>query len=169
MSETEIFLTTPEPGSPSQGPSFNPREYVRLLVSRWPLILLVTGLSVALSLVHFFVTPPQYRAETLLQIEQRSPLALRGDSNPYLEAWLTQKYYPTQYRLLRSRGFAERVVQRLNLARQLGLDSAGLDQSQSEVNDEVVLAKLALRLLGGIRVLPISGTELVTLDRKSVV
>ncbi len=164
MSETEILLTAPEPASPSQSPAFDAREYLHLIVSRWPLILLVTTLCVALALVHFFVTPPQYRAETLLQIEQRSPLALSDDSNPYLEAWLTQKYYPTQYRLLRSRGFAERVVQRLNLAPQLGLDSAGLDQSQAEVTDEVVLASLARRLLGGIRVDPIQGTELVTLS-----
>ncbi len=164
MSETEILLTAPEPASPSQSPAFDAREYLHLIVSRWPLILLVTTLCVALALVHFFVTPPQYRAETLLQIEQRSPLALSDDSNPYLQAWLTQKYYPTQYRLLRSRGFAERVVQRLNLAPQLGLDSPGLDQSQSEVTDEVVLANLARRLLGGIRVDPISGTELVTLS-----
>jgi capsular exopolysaccharide synthesis family protein len=167
LNESEILLTASEPGTPSPSSTIDVREYLRLVVSRWPLILLVTALTVALALVHYFVTPPQYRAETLLQIEQRSPLALSDDSNPYLDAWLTQKYYPTQYRLLRSRGFAERVVQRLNLAPQLGLDSSGLDQNPEQVADEAVLANLARRLLGRIRVDPIQGTELVTLTYTS--
>ena len=67
------------------------------------------------------------------------------------------------YRLLKSRGFAERVVQRLGLANQLGLDSGGIEPEGGET-DQAVLAGLARRLLGRIKVEPIQGTELVTLS-----
>ncbi len=164
MNESEVFFTAPDSGPGSSNSTFDLREYFRLVVSRWPTILLVTGLCVALALAHFVVTPPEYRAETLLQIEQRSPLALKDNSNPYLEAFLTQKYYPTQYRLLKSRGFAERVVQRLGLANHLGLDSGEMDSKDGLETDQAVLADLARRLLGRIRVVPIQGTELVTLS-----
>lgn len=167
MSETQILLTEPERVSTSHEQSLDVREYFRLVLGRWPLIALVAGLGTVFGLIHYFVTPPQYRAETLLQIEQRSPLALSDNSNPYLEAWLTQKYYPTQYRLLRSRGFAERVVQRLHLAPELGLDAPNLDPQRAGTHDETVLADLARRLLSRIKIDPIEGTELVKLSYTS--
>lgn len=163
MRERDVVLTGAQ-SAPLEGFGFDFREYVQIVIGRWPLVALAAALGIALGLVHFFVTPPQYRAETLLQIEQRSPLGLGDDSNPYLEAWLTQKYYPTQYRLLQSRGFAERVIQRLNLAQQLGLDAPGDETDASSVDDQTVLAKLARRLLAGLKVSPIQGTELVTLS-----
>lgn len=164
MNEGQVLLSPPDAGQREQGPGAAVREYLQLVLSRWRLVVVATVLGAALGTIHFFVTPPHYRAETLLQIEQRSPLALSDDSNPYLEAWLTQKYYPTQYRLLQSRGFAERVIQRLNLGPELGLDSPGFEQNQPETSDATVLANLARRLLSQIKVSPIQGTELVTLS-----
>ena len=41
--------------------------------------------------------------------------SLTGDQNPWLENYWNMEYYPTQYRLLQSRGLAERVVLDLRL------------------------------------------------------
>ena len=57
----------------------------------WFLFLLTIGLGLA----HFLLTPKLYRAQTMVQIEQRSPLSME-DKNPWLEAWWGVKSYPTQ-------------------------------------------------------------------------
>ncbi len=147
--------------------SFDMREYLQLIIARWRLLAIVVALTTSIALLHFYITPAEYRASTLLQIEQRSPLALNDESNPYLEAFLTQKYYPTQYELLRSRGIAERVVQSLDLGADLGLDSPDFALGGSEATDATELARLARRLLGGIKVTPILNTELVSLSYTS--
>ena len=95
---------------------FDPAALTQLLVSRWRPIALITILGLCGGLAHFFLTPAQYRAHTVVQIEQRSPLGYSSERNPWLDAWASMKYYPTQYWLLRSRGLAERTVLNLRLA-----------------------------------------------------
>ncbi len=160
-----------EPGfvaADSPETTFNPAHYLRLVARRWRLVLVVCLLTTAAGLVHFFITPPAYRAATVLQIEQRNPLAISSDRNPWLEAWVSMKYYPTQYRLLRSRGLAERVVENLRLMddpsfnpRRSQLPGRDGEPSVSADDDRQAEARLANRLLRGLEVDPIKDTELV--------
>ncbi len=147
---------------------FNPAHYLRLVARRWRLVAVVCLLTTAAGLVHFFITPPAYRAASVLQIEQRSPLAIGSDRNPWLEAWVSMKYYPTQYRLLRSRGLAERVVENLRLMddpafnpRRSELPRSDGERAVSADDDRLAVARLANRLLAGLDVEPIKETELV--------
>ena len=154
----------PEEGSLASAPhsssAVNIREYWEMLARRWPLILVLTLLGLAIGGVRYYLTPAMYLASTTLQIEQRSLLSV-GDQNPWLEAWAGMRYYPTQYRLLESRGLAERVVVNLNLAEEPRFHQA---RGQSSQPDESLRAALAGRILGGLTVRPVKGTELVTIS-----
>jgi capsular exopolysaccharide synthesis family protein len=152
--------------------SFDWHHYTRLVRQRWKLVVLVGALVLAAALVHFVITPESYRATTTLQIEQRSSMAVTSDPNPWLEAWIGMKYYPTQYRLLESRGLAERVVLDLGLIddpRFTGGSRPTFGDSDeggglSAAADEAALARLADRVLRGLSVEPEKDTELVRLS-----
>ena len=164
MNEPPVYLTEPERTSAPTS-AFNAREYLHLLSRRWPLIAACLALGAVLGLANFYMTPRMYRAQTRLQIEQRSPLSVGTDANPFLEAWTGIKYYPTQYRLLESRGLAERVVQDLGLMDD-PVFNPGTEQAVSDLTEEErnrLLADLAGRIQAGLTVRAIPQTELVDL------
>jgi capsular exopolysaccharide synthesis family protein len=124
----------------------------------------------AVGLVHYFVSPSSYRAATTIQVGKRSPLNFSSDPNPWLDAWASVKYYPTQYRLLKSRGLAELVVRNLRLDEPSAIDSdgnetlAGSDKEMPLVAAQKTTARLAGQLLSGLNINPISETELVEIS-----
>lgn len=147
---------------------FHVGQYIQVVADRWRWIVLACLLSVALGLLHFFLTPRLYRAQTTLQIEQRSLLSLGGERNPWLDAWAGRKYYPTQYRLLESRGLAERVAINLELyadsrfnPRSLPSDGDAKKTDAGPSNAEI--ASIASRILANLTVKPDTQTELVEL------
>lgn len=150
--------------------AFDWREYLEVVRRRWRVIAVVAAICLAIAIVHFIITPNRYRATTTLQIEQRSAVAMTSDPNPWLEAWIGMKYYPTQYRLLESRGLAERVVVDLRLMDdatfnpgRARLAAGGSSAPGTAAADEAALARLANRLLAGLTVDPVKDTELVRL------
>ena len=144
MSEP-VYLPEPEPTDPA-GSGFNLNEYVQLLLRRWPMIAVVAALGLAVGAVHFYLTPPMYRAETTVQIE-RTIFGVTSNQNPWIEAWAGIKYYPTQYRLLESRGLAERVVVELGLADEPEFNPTAAQTSGGRtVADEHLLASLASKI-----------------------
>ena len=63
-------------------------RYLDILRRRWKLVALVGLLGLLGGIIHYFITPKQYRASTTIQIERRSLLPLAGGiSNPWLEGW----------------------------------------------------------------------------------
>jgi uncharacterized protein involved in exopolysaccharide biosynthesis len=147
------------------------QEYLHLLRRRWRLIAVFTFLAVFTGLVHFFISPSRYRATTTIQVGQRSPISFGSDPNPWLEAWASVKYYPTQYRLLKSRGLAEQVVLDLRLAEAPGVDGSPMererDVSGESSPDSAVpdlTAVLAARLLANLDINPVAETELVEIS-----
>jgi capsular exopolysaccharide synthesis family protein len=108
-----------------------------------------------------------------IQIERRAmnPDPTSADAL-WLDNWWNIEYYPTQYRLLESRGLAERVVQDLRLyedpffshERSGGSDATGL----SVHDDEVALAKMATRLRGGLEIDAVKSTQLVEISYVSL-
>ncbi len=165
---TELSPGEPH-GSPlPPGPAIDVVQLLRLLQHRWKLIAAAVGACLAVGLGNYFVSPKLYRAATTLQIEQRSLVPVGANRNPWLDQWASMKYLPTQYRLLESRGLAERVVRDLRLAEDpafAGRRAARPDADGVTASDDAIyLAGLAGRLLGGLDVAPVEGTELVTLS-----
>ncbi|MEZ5312652.1 MAG: Wzz/FepE/Etk N-terminal domain-containing protein [Thermoanaerobaculia bacterium] len=50
---------------------FHLADYLRILQARWRLIAIVTLVALAFALLQFAVTPKEYRATTLIQIDRK--------------------------------------------------------------------------------------------------
>ena len=158
--------------SDSQGSEFHLTDYLDVLRRRWQLVAVIVLLCLAGGFVHYFITPKMYQATTMIQIDRRS-MSLGGSlETPWLENWWNMEFYPTQYKLLESRGLAERVVRRLQLfedptfnpgfaawARPTEEATPDLDQAQ--------LGRLGERLQGGLGINPIKNTQLVAVSYRS--
>ena len=150
---------------------FHLADYLRIVTSRWRLVALVAGLALAFAVLQYVVTPKEYRATTLIQIERRMSVPLRGMEDAWLDNWWNVEYYPTQYRLLNSRGLAERVVSNLRLDRDPGFapgaaaPAAGAPATAAE--DEAAVGALAGAVLGGLEINPLRNTQLVEVSYRS--
>lgn len=164
----------PPPANPGRGRRVRPeaggdnlmetaREYLRGLRRRWKLVLLITLLAVAASVVHYVVTPPVYQADCILQIERRSANSLLSSQLPWLDHYFNLEFYPTQYRLLESRGLAEEVVRDQRLMEESRYARSG----GGAPDDRAALGHLANRLRGGLTVQPIRDTQLVRITYRS--
>jgi len=133
-------------------------------------VALVTGLAVAFAVAQYLVTPREYRATSLIQIERRMAMPLRGIEDTWLENWWNVEYYPTQYRLLTSRGLAERVVLNLRLDQDAEFHPGGAPAGAgpaTAADDEAAVGALAGRLLGGLEIVPLRNTQLVEVSFRS--
>ncbi len=157
---------------------FDIKEYLHKLQQHWRLVTLVCLLCLGIGIVQFFITPKAFQARALLQLERRSLSPLTGNASPWLDNWWNMEYYPTQERLLQSRGLAERVV------RQLRLDDAGAvalhdtETTDADLNDDPLatdalaadraqMARVANQIRGGLGVRRIEGTQLVELTYRA--
>lgn len=145
------------------------RELVLGIRKRWKLVLLVVLVAVLVAVIQFSITPPTYRATTELQIERRNPASVVTTQAPWLENLWNMEYYPTQYKLLQSRGMAERVVRDLRLDEDPRFHrGAGEDRpGRTADDDRAVLAAIANRVRAGLTVEPVHGTQLVRLTYRS--
>jgi len=82
---------------------------------RWP-IAAVSVLGLAAGAVVTVTTTPIYRATTTIQIDMEPAKVQTNPNQPYFGMDDPEKYYLTQYELLKSRSLAERVVQSEDLA-----------------------------------------------------
>jgi len=161
-----------DPFAPDPGGEFDLhlRDYLEIVTARWRLVALVAGLAVGVALLHYLMTPKEYRATSLIQIERRVSVPLGGLENSWLENWWNTEYYPTQYRLLASRGLAERVVVNLRLDQDpafAGPDAAGTGEAVTAADDEAAIGGLAGGVLGGLEINPLRGTQLVEVSYRS--
>ncbi len=144
------------------------REYLLGLRRRWRLVVLVVLLALAAAVAHFVVTPPIYEADCIVQIERRSTNSLLSSQLPWLDHYFNLEFYPTQYRLLESRGLAEEVVRDLRLmedpkyARGAARADAG-----SAGEDRAMLGSIANRLRSRLSVQPVRETQLVRITYRS--
>ncbi|HWM94535.1 MAG TPA: polysaccharide biosynthesis tyrosine autokinase [Thermoanaerobaculia bacterium] len=165
-----------------QTSEFNVGEWMHVLRRRWLLLALACAIGLAAASVHYAMTPKLYVSTAVLQIERRSLTPLVGSQTPWLEDWWNMEYYPTQYKLLESRGLAERVVRNLRLTEDPFFNPGGkplANIAATEVieageaaaptagADLAALGGLADRLRNGLTVEPIRTTQLVTLTYRS--
>lgn len=147
-------------------------EWLHVLRRRWLLLAAAAVIGLGAAAVHFAMTPSLYVAQAVLQIERRSLTPLVGSQTPWLEDWWNMEYYPTQYKLLESRGLAERVVRNLRLAEDPFFNPGGRPLPVAESGElppevEARIGGLANGLRGGLTVDPIRNTQLVTLSYRS--
>jgi capsular exopolysaccharide synthesis family protein len=104
-----------DPHAPGEG--FELRHYWQIVRRRRWVVYLTIVTAVLCALVLAFLTTPQYRAATVLQIERRQPdiLAFREVAAP--EFWTAfDHFYQTQYQIIASAPVARLAAERLELA-----------------------------------------------------
>jgi capsular exopolysaccharide synthesis family protein len=161
--------TTTEPAAPES--EFNVAEYLGMVRRHWRLVAALCAAALTASAIHYLITPKEYEARAMLQIERRSLTPLVGNQqNPWLENYWNLEFYPTQYKLLESRGLAERVARNLDLVNDPrwnpGARAAGR-KPPTAADDQATLGHLADAVRGGLKVEPIGNTQLVTLSYRS--
>ena len=167
-------FSTGEPGAAGRGETENlvdtAKEYLRGLRRRWKLVVALTVAGLIAGAVHFAITPPTYKADTTIQIERRSTNSLLSSQLPWLDHYFNIEFYPTQYRLLQSRGLAEEVVRDLRLtddAKYRSAEPRSADGASSSSADRAVLGKIADKLRARLSVEPIRDTQLVRITYRS--
>ncbi|MEM7354522.1 MAG: GumC family protein, partial [Acidobacteriota bacterium] len=150
------------------------RKYLNGLRRRWPLVLACLVIASTYALIRYSLTTKEYMSTTIIQIERkRLSLVALGQAG-WLEDWWNLEYYPTQYRLLRSRGMAERVVHNLRLYENPAFtgrpaEPPSEDGEVETPTSEIEVARLAAQVQGGLDVKPIRETQLVEISFRSTV
>jgi polysaccharide biosynthesis transport protein len=147
-------------------------EYLGMVRRHWKLAAVTCLVGLAAGSIHYAVTPKEYMATAVLQIERRNLTPLGSAQNPWLENYWNMEFYPTQYELLQSRGLAEKVVRNLELMEDPQFNpgaAAGRDGGSAATaeDDEAMLGALADGLRGGLSVEPVRNTQLVRLSYRS--
>lgn len=159
------------PLSPPREPFFEQPEeeldlsrYLEILHRRRRLLLVSLAAGLIGAAVLYMISPKQYRASTLLLVERKTPALLAAGVSVDVDSWAdAQTFYPTQYRLLQSRGLAERVVRNLNLVADPAFNpprSAPFSPTAA-LDDQQALAALARKLQANLEVKPLRDTRLV--------
>ncbi|MCG8461074.1 MAG: Wzz/FepE/Etk N-terminal domain-containing protein, partial [Holophagales bacterium] len=170
--QTFLGDSRPSTTAPELEDPFDLDKYLTALRRRW-LLLLVSGLVAgAYAVIHYSLSEKLYRSSTTIQIERKRLSLLALGQAGWLEDWWNLEYYPTQYRLLRSRGMAERVVLNLRLHEDPSFNerAAALlpdSRSEAQLDTNADLARLAGRVRSGLSVNPIKDTQLVELSYTS--
>jgi capsular exopolysaccharide synthesis family protein len=166
---------TPEPEgyahAASQGEDeIDLRAYWRVIVRRRWIILSVFAAAVILTLLVTLRQTKIYAATTTLIIDINAPRVLnKEDVQEVVESgsggyWYTKEYYETQYKVITSRAVAQRVIDKLQLARDLRF--LGLDEIKDDKKVEEELEKLdpAIVLQDRLKVLPVKDSRIVRIQ-----
>lgn len=143
------------------------KEWVHKILRHWLLIGVVTALGLGVGIVKFVITPPAYKATAVLQIERRALSQLTGAQNLWMENFWNLEFYPTQERLLRSRGLAEMVVRDEHLLTDPDFGGSPVTAEASAEADAGAVARMAQRIRGGLGIRRIRDTQLIELDYQS--
>jgi capsular exopolysaccharide synthesis family protein len=162
----EMDLLPLEPES-----EFNLGEYLAMLRRHWKLVAASALVCMAAGAIHSSITPKAFMATATIQIERRTLAPTLSSQAPWLESYFDAEYYPTEYKLLESRGLAERVVKRLDLLSDPAFNprSTGRETGRAVTaeDDQAVLGSLAERLRGGLAVEPVRNTQLAEITYRA--
>ena len=155
-------------------------RYLRILRTRWKLILGIMLSTVALAIVITFLMTPVYRATTSLQIDRQTMDVTKvGQLDAANSELNSQEFYQTQYEVLASRSLAERVVSSLGLVNDdsfnnksqslfsglLALLAGNNEPTAVEEDDQAAkLRRTVDRLLKELTVAPVRGSKIVKIS-----
>lgn len=124
---------------PSMTEQLDLQHYMRILRKfKWP-ITLFTAAVTALAGYYAFTATPVYNATSTLLIESQGTNVVSVEELVGVDTD-TQDYYETQFELLRSRGLAKRVVEKLNLWNhpELSVAAREAEAMESAARDEAL-------------------------------
>ncbi|MEO8189183.1 MAG: polysaccharide biosynthesis tyrosine autokinase [Acidobacteriota bacterium] len=114
VAEGREFAKSIEPPTVAAAEDLHLAEYWQILRRRWKLVALCLALSMVLGAVYSLAAKPAYRATVVLDVEREGGGSI--EVGPSAARGYDLEYLPTQKELIQSRGVAERVVRKLNLA-----------------------------------------------------
>ncbi|XQW84880.1 GumC family protein [Thalassotalea piscium] len=136
---------------------------------RWKIIFFTL---VCTTIVTFYVSllKPSYKATSILQIGTNKPANTLSINDAFNESAASHEQIQTQYELLRSRKFAERVISRLNLTAHEEFNSGKYNDKISFLANKGVsavrptISQIVPSFRSRLSINPISGTELVKIS-----
>lgn len=172
------------PRPPAQRPAANPapattieepglgdapalRDYLRILHAHRSVVCsgLVLGLIAAAA--YNYIRTPTYRATATLQIDREQPGAAQIGDRDYPEFPEAADYLETQYKVLRSRTLARRVIEALGIAGRREL-AYSLEPEELAAYADAVHPVVLEKFLERLAVRPSKGTRLVDVSYESV-
>ena len=155
------------------GGEFVLRDYWRTIHARRWTIIFVTALALTGAMIYNFVQVPTYRATATIQIDREEPDLARIDDQ-YRPTIEQPDYIETQYKVLRSRSLARRVVGKLDLEDRVEFQ-AGQEHLEDQSPEDTLLAgdgpiasAAVNTFLERLGVSPGKGTRLVEVNFESV-
>lgn len=150
-------------------------QYWNILFRHRVIIAIIVIICVAAGLIITLMSTPKYNATTRIEISRQQNNVTNVEGVKSEEEGRDVEFYFTQYSLLEARSLAERVVRRLNLARDdaffeaVGVDiETGILGSDVGKASSIASAELAERqrlavqaLLDGVTISPIRGSSLI--------
>ncbi len=143
------------------------RKYLEVLLKRKWVILLVFVTAVAVTAVFTLRQKKVYAASASLVIESSTPQILGEGIRDAVDMgtgsyWYSKEFYETQYKILRSRAIAERVVEMLGLATDPVF--LGIDKLPEEMKAKAFeRADAAAMVQGRIKVEPVKDSRIVAI------
>jgi len=137
-----------------------------LWIRRWK-ILFFTLLMTLVVAFYVSLLKPSFQAAAILQIGSNKPANTLSINDAFNESNASQEQVQTQYELLRSRKFAERVISKLSLTEHDEFRSGKYNDKISflgDLNKLTTSAPISVVVSGfqnRLKISPISGTELV--------
>ncbi|HNX50073.1 MAG TPA: polysaccharide biosynthesis tyrosine autokinase [Thermoanaerobaculaceae bacterium] len=171
MSTNPQYLPEEPTFAPEPENEFHISQWIEVIRRRRRVLYATTGLVLTGSIIAYLITPKLFLASTMVQIERRLQTSSTTQTNQMFswEDWAdSQSFYPTQFRLLQSRGLAERVVRNLRLWEdpyfnpgRASMTGSGGDASAGA--DENMVAMLAASVVSGLQINPVRNTRLAEL------
>jgi capsular exopolysaccharide synthesis family protein len=144
----------PQQGPPEEQP-INLRAYGEILLKRKWIVLLVWLFAVGVTAVVTLRQTKIYSATTSLIIESNAPQVLGEGVREVMDMgtgsyWYSKEFYETQYKVLKSRAIAQRVVDQLGLNRDpkfLGIEKLSPELQRKAMERMDAAAMLASRVI----------------------
>jgi capsular exopolysaccharide synthesis family protein len=160
----------PQARAAADGDEIDLRAYWRTLVRHRWLIGSVFAAVVVVALLFTLRQTKIYTATTTIIIEVSAPKVLnQAEVQDVVETgvssyWMSKEYFETQYKVIQSRAVAQRVIEKLQLAKDLRF--LGLDQLKDEGKIEKALARVdpIAELQERLRVLPIKDSRVARIQ-----
>ena len=160
---------------PESGGEFALRDYWRTIHARRGTIAFAAALALAAALIYNFVQVPTYQATVTIQIDREEPDLARFDEQ-YRPMQEQPDYIETQYKVLRSRSLAKRVVRKLDLGDRVEFrtdaaqdpDGSPSPEDGSRAADRPLPPATVDAFLERLGVSPGKGTRLVDVSFESV-
>jgi len=165
--ERESAATAPPSVDGVLDDDFALRDYWRVLHARRRTVYAALATAFVLVTAYNYVTVPVYRATATLQVDREQPNIAEFDPGRLQQIPEQPDYLETQYKVLRSRTLAKRVIAAEALSERRELNY-GIDSTELAAAPDLVHPEVMKRFLKHLGVSPAKGTRLLDVSYESV-